>query len=251
TMNDELRSLSARLQHIREQERIHIAREMHDELGQMLTGFKMDVSWLHRRIADSTEEGVNERLESLKKLVDEAVHFVRRLAAELRPSVLDDLGLVAALEWHSLEFQKRFNINVSFKADQENLQVPSEVGIGLFRIYQESLTNVARHASAQNVTATLESAPGQVCLSIMDDGKGFDMNSTGNRKTLGLLGMRERAHMIGGQLDIISSPGKGTAVIITVPLKQDETGNSTQNETGKSVQNEPRAKNQNNSEPGK
>jgi signal transduction histidine kinase len=219
-MSSQLRDLSAHLQNIREQERIHIAREMHDELGQLLTGFKMDTAWLSKKLSANEDPAVKEKLESLLQIVDEAVSFVRRIAAELRPSVLDDLGLVAALEWQSKEFQKRFNIEVEFNSKVEDLQTSGIIATGLFRMYQESLTNVARHSGANKVISNLQKTPKQICLSITDDGKGFSMNGSGERKTLGLLGMKERAVMIGGKLEIISEPGKGTTVLITVPERE-------------------------------
>lgn len=218
--NEQLRNLSAHLQNIREEERIHIAREMHDELGQLLTGFKMDVSWLHKKLGDSEDPGVKEKLQEMMGIVNEAAIFVRKLASELRPSILDDLGLVAALDWHSHEFRRRANIEVEFRSEVNELKTSELIATGLFRMYQESLTNVARHAEAKKVVSLLEVKNGEAVLSITDDGKGFDLNGTGERKTLGLLGMKERATMIGGKLEIRSAPGKGTTILISVPLHQ-------------------------------
>jgi signal transduction histidine kinase len=218
-MNEQLRELSAHLQHIREEERMHIAREMHDELGQFLTGLKMDIAWLNKKLSNEPANGANrEKLGEMTKLVDEAVVFVRRLAAELRPSILDDLGLVAALEWHSREFSRRFNIEVNFNTKNPDLKTTDAIATGLFRMYQESLTNVARHAEAKLVTTTLDVINNEIHLCITDDGKGFDTN--GKRKTLGLLGMKERAMMIGGTLDIVSQPGQGTTIYIAVPIEK-------------------------------
>ncbi len=221
-MNEQLRSLTAHLQNIREDERIHIAREMHDELGQLLTSFKMDVSWINKNLPDSTKPAVSEKLAIMTSLIDESVSFVRKLAAELRPSILDDFGLIPALHWHSKEFEKRFSITVELETEEEKLELPAQVATGLFRIYQESLTNVARHAGAKKVNACLSVTGGILTLSIKDDGKGFDHLATGNSKTLGLLGMGERAAMIGGKLDILSSKGKGTTITITRPLQLKE-----------------------------
>lgn len=219
--NEQLRNLSAHLQNIREEERIHIAREMHDELGQFLTGLKMDISWMNKKLGSGFEKGAaKEKLDEMSKMVDEAVVFVRRLAAELRPSILDDLGLIPALEWHSQEFTRRFNIDVQFNAEVESLNSSPLVATGLFRMYQESLTNVARHAEATTVIAKLQVIDDQVQLSVTDNGKGFEQ-APGKRKTLGLLGMKERALMLGGRLEIFSKPGKGTTVLITVPFEQD------------------------------
>jgi signal transduction histidine kinase len=214
-MNEQLRDLSAYLQNVREDERIHIAREMHDELGQVLTGFKMDVSWLRKKLANSNDPVMIEKIDSMLAVVDDSIKFVRKLASELRPSILDDLGLVPALEWHSQEFEKRYNIKTEFNSAIPDLNIPSVVATGLFRMYQESLTNVARHSNATRVVVKLTINNDELSLSISDDGKGFDI-SQANKKTLGLLGMKERAAMIGGKLEIISEPGKGTTIIITV-----------------------------------
>jgi signal transduction histidine kinase len=214
-MNEQLRDLSAYLQNVREDERIHIAREMHDELGQVLTGFKMDVSWLRKKLADSKDPLVMEKLDYMLKVIDESVKFVRKLASELRPSILDDLGLIPALEWHSQEFEKRYNIKTAFHSDTQDLHVSSLVATGLFRMYQESLTNVARHSNATHLDVMLRVVNDELSLSITDNGKGFD-TSNANKKTLGLLGMKERAAMIGGHLDIRSEAGKGTTIHITV-----------------------------------
>lgn len=215
-MNEQLRDLTAHLQNIREEERIHIAREMHDELGQLLTGFKMDVVSVKRKLPDNLDPAVYKKLDSMEGNTNEAIKFVRRLAAELRPSLLDDLGLIAALEWHSQEFENRFNIRVIFQSQMADLSIPPVIATGIFRIFQESLTNIARHAKAHQVKATLNAVDGILKMEIADDGKGFDTSA--QRKTLGLLGMKERAIMIGGNLNIRSMPERGTTVIITVPV---------------------------------
>ncbi|PZR27692.1 MAG: hypothetical protein DI535_09750 [Citrobacter freundii] len=217
-MNKQLRDLSAHLQNIREEERMHIAREMHDELGQLLTGFKMDVISVKRKLGTETDANVLKKLDAMESASDEAIKFVRKLSAELRPSLLDDLGLIAALEWHSQEFENRYNIRVIFHSEMADISIPPTIGTGIFRIFQESLTNIARHAKAHQVRASLRVTDGLLKLAIIDDGKGFD--TTEQRKTLGLLGMKERAIMIGGTLQLASFPGKGTTVTITVPVQQ-------------------------------
>lgn len=217
-MNEQLRDLSAHLQNIREEERMHIAREMHDELGQLLTAFKMDVISVKRKLGTETDANVLKKLDAMESASDEAIKFVRKLSAELRPSLLDDLGLIAALEWHSQEFENRYNIRVIFHSEMADISIPSTIGTGIFRIFQESLTNIARHAKAHQVRASLRVTDGLLKLSIIDDGKGFD--TTAQRKTLGLLGMKERAIMIGGTLHLASFPGKGTTVTVTVPVQQ-------------------------------
>ncbi|MEP7372230.1 MAG: response regulator [Chitinophagaceae bacterium] len=216
-LNDELHHVSAHLERIKEEEQARIAREVHDQLGQQLTGLKMDVSWLEKKgeqIA-GTDEWKN-KLKEMKEMLNEAVRTVRKIAYDLRPSLLDDFGLVAAMEWHGDDFSNRSGIAVQFLHPEINLETEPAIAIGLFRVYQEILTNVARHAEAKNIKATLEVSDNEIVLVIADDGKGFDSNK--EKKSLGLLGMKERAYIIGGSLDIHSKPGKGTSVTVRVPL---------------------------------
>jgi len=219
-MSEELRELSAHLQDIREEERKHIAREIHDELGQLLTAFKMDISILKKRLGNENLPLVAEQVTDMTNGVDEAIKFVRRLASELRPAILDDLGLVAALEWYTEEFNHRYSIEVDFRVDRQEYMLPAPVVNNLFRIYQESLTNVARHAKATKVVAELRLIEGFICLSLKDNGVGFSGGKNG-KKTLGLTGMKERALMIGGRLDIESLPGEGVGVNVSIPLPGD------------------------------
>ncbi|TAL48642.1 MAG: PAS domain S-box protein [Chitinophagaceae bacterium] len=213
--SEQLRRLSAHLQEIREEERITIAREIHDELGQQLTVLKMDISWLNKKIV-SQDEKILEKMRGLLGMVDETVKTVRRISSELRPGVLDDLGLEAALEGHSEEFEKRSGIVVKFLSEITNLKLKKNIEIGLFRIFQESLTNVARHAQASKVEVSLIIEKGNLLMQIKDNGKGFDPSSIGIKKTLGILGMRERTTIMGGEYIIHSSPGKGTVTEVKV-----------------------------------
>jgi len=216
-LNQELRSVSAHLERIREEERARIAREIHDQVGQQLTGLKMDVFWVKGMVNKEAEpETILKKLNEMLDSLDETVKTVRKVASDLRPSILDDFGLIDALDWHSKEFAARSGINVHFKTLAKEVTSDAAITIGLFRMYQEALVNVARHAEAKNVITALETSDTYISLSITDDGKGFD--SSIQRKTLGLLGMKERAQMIGGTLTIHSKPGKGTGVFITVPL---------------------------------
>ena len=218
--SEQLRELSAHLQRVRENERLNIAREIHDELGQQLTVLKMDVSWLNKK-TDNTDQTYKQKIGNILHLLDGTVQTVRRLASELRPSMLDDLGLVAALEWQSGEFQKRTGIMVDFRGPglEDGLDLPSETGIGFFRIYQESLTNVARHSGADRVKVNLEIKNNKLILNITDNGKGFDVESIKTKRTLGLLGMNERTAMMNGNYELISKPGKGTTVRVSVTLE--------------------------------
>jgi PAS domain S-box-containing protein len=214
---EQLHLLASHLQDVREEERTNMAREIHDELGQLLTGLKMDVSWLYKR-ADPHDEAVREKFKGLLSLLDTTVGTVRRLASELRPAILDDLGLSEALQWHSVEFGERFGLpsTVDIRGYRPNL--PPGVATGLFRIYQEALTNVARHAKATRVSAELDMGADRVDLIISDDGKGFEVDKIGAKKTLGLLGMKERALMMGGKCECSSVPGSGTTINVSVPL---------------------------------
>ncbi|MBL0273544.1 MAG: PAS domain S-box protein [Chitinophagaceae bacterium] len=212
-----IRKLTEHLQNIREEERAHIAREIHDELGQQLTVMKMDISWINNKLGIK-DESVKTRISELLLMLDDTVKTVRRISSELRPSLLDDLGLTAAMEWQLSEFEKRFDIKTHFKFEDAELKLPETIKMGLFRIFQESLTNVARHSGTQKVTVSLKQENNLIVLSIADEGVGFDKQKTAAKKTLGILGMRERTAMIGGTYEIFSKPGKGTRVIVKIPL---------------------------------
>jgi signal transduction histidine kinase len=218
--SEELRLLASHLQEVREEERAAIAREIHDELGQQLTGIKMDISWISKRWNRQQDDPIAQKLGSTLGLLDNTIRTVRRIATELRPSILDDLGLIAAIEWQSQEFKRRSGINTNFRTSITDFQFEPSTAIGLFRICQESLTNVARHANAKNVWISLDWAEDRLTLMIRDDGKGMDKTTTAGKKTLGLLGMQERALMMGGSLVINSINGKGLTLEVTVPLKE-------------------------------
>jgi PAS domain S-box-containing protein len=215
--HEELRQLATHLQDIREDERTHIAREIHDELGQQLTGLKMDISWLSKKINGQSPE-INQKLSESLQLIDETVKTVRRIATQLRPSILDDLGLVSAMEWQSEEFEKRFKISTIFRSNVNTIDIEPEIATGIFRVFQESLTNVLRHSRATEVRASLQYEDDELTLDITDNGVGFNSDEIENKKTLGLLGMKERTLMMGGTYNISSKPGEGTAVVISVPI---------------------------------
>lgn len=223
--HESLRQLATHLEGIREAERTHMAREIHDELGQQLTGLKMDISWLSKKL--QVEDAiVNSKMSSVMKLIDKTVITVRRLATELRPSILDDLGLISALEWQTDEFEKRSEIRSSFSTNDATLIVSDNVvATNIFRIYQESLTNVLRHSEATEVHSSLTATADSLELEISDNGKGFDPNSIGNKKTLGLLGMKERVHLMGGSYNIYSKPSQGTIIKVLVPLVKEPISN--------------------------
>lgn len=214
-----IRKLTSHLQNIREQERGHIAREIHDELGQQLTVLKMDISWLNKKLGKS-DDIIRDKMKDLLAMLDETVRSVRRISSELRPSLLDDLGLVAAMEWQLQEFEKRSGIHTRFEGGGEELSLPESIKTALFRIFQESLTNVARHSQANTVSVHFSQQNGNLVLSIEDDGKGFDRQQVAEKRTLGILGMKERTSMMDGTYDIVSKPGNGTIVTVKIPLNQ-------------------------------
>ncbi len=214
---EDIRQLASNLQGIREEERTNIAREIHDELGQQLTGLKMDLHWLTRKIKSKDEEVISKMNESME-LINATITSVRKIATDLRPSILDDLGLLAALEWQGEEFEKRSGTKVKFINAAGDLKVKPEVTTALFRIYQELLTNIARHANASLVTANLFIENNTLYFSIQDNGIGFNTETIGGKKTLGLLGIKERTLLIGGIYEIKTQPGNGSETVISIPL---------------------------------
>ncbi|QNA45284.1 PAS domain-containing sensor histidine kinase [Lacibacter sediminis] len=214
----QIRRLTAYLQKVREDERAHIAREIHDELGQQLTVMKMDVSWMKKKIKNGDVNAVPAKMDELQEILDGTVSTVRRIATDLRPSLLDDIGLIAAIEWEVDMFTKRTGIKVNLSKPESAVTMPDESVTGLFRILQESLTNIIRHASASQVDIHLENQNNDFILYIEDNGKGFDMNTVAGKKTLGLLGMKERSAMMRGIFTINSEPLKGTKLEVRVPL---------------------------------
>ncbi|MBL0103019.1 MAG: PAS domain S-box protein [Bacteroidetes bacterium] len=215
---DQLRQLSGYLEKVREEERTTIAREIHDELGQQLTGLKIDLSWFAKRI-DQTDRQKTQKVAEMMSLIDETVKTVRKIASELRPGILDDLGLIAALDWQSKEFEKRTGVICRFNHDFSDKSFDKNTATGIFRIYQEALTNVARHAGATEVESFLTLID-QDCIefTIIDNGKGMG-NDLSPKKTLGLIGMKERALMMRGSLHIDSHEGKGTKINLKVPIE--------------------------------
>lgn len=220
----ELRALSAQLQSVREEERLRIAREIHDELGQVLTGLKMDVVSLARRMADTSAQAdwrqLQERAQSIAVLINNAILTVRKISTELRPGLLDAVGLTAAIEWQAQEFEKRTGIKCELRLPQSNVALDQNRSVAVFRIFQEILTNVTRHAQATKVNVILEVQGTQLFLEAYDNGRGIRASEFSNPKSLGLLGMRERALLLGGEFNIRGVRGKGTAVTVRIPLEE-------------------------------
>lgn len=218
--HESLRQLATHLESVREAERTHMAREIHDELGQQLTGLKMDISWIAKKL-HVEDRMVAQKMVDVKALIDKTVVTVRRLATELRPSILDDLGLVSAMEWQSEEFQKRSEITSHFTTNDPAVVVNNETATNIFRIFQESLTNVFRHSNATEVVSKLSTQNDELELEIKDNGQGFNLATIESKKTLGILGMKERVHIMGGSYNIFSKPGHGTIIKILVPLHKE------------------------------
>ncbi len=217
--NEQLRALSARLQSVRETECERIAREIHDELGQALTALNLDLIWIQQNLAKSPRlrPQFKRRIQAATSLLENTVRSVQRISAELRPAMLDDLGLAATLEWHAEEFAARTGIRCQWQPKPVTVRVNRDHATALFRIFQEILTNVARHARASAVNLKLIQTDGELILEVADDGKGFDERKLLRHKSLGLLGMRERAAFIGGLVKVQSAPGHGTKVTVTSP----------------------------------
>ena len=214
---EQLRALAARLQSVREEERTSIAREIHDELGQSCTALKMDLALIGRK-ASKQQTQLRAKVDAAIQLVDEMIGTLRRIASELRPRTLDDLGLSAALEWQAQEFQSRTGIRCQVALLQEPLALDSERSTAIFRIFQESLTNVVRHAQATRVEARLEREADQLIFQVRDNGKGFNPAEVKSRRSLGFVGMQERAFLLNGELNIDSIPGTGTTLTLRIPL---------------------------------
>jgi PAS domain S-box-containing protein len=216
---DELRRLTRHMQDVREQERTLIARELHDELGQALTVLNMDLHWLHER-PQLEFDAARTRIGSMRDLVDTAIRAVRRICTDLRPSVLDDLGLVAAIEWQTREFQGRTGIRCTTSLTGGALDLPKGMATAVFRILQESLTNIARHSRATQAKVTLRLRSRMLLLKVADNGVGITREQASARRSLGLLGMRERAIQWQGRVEVSGAPRGGTIVLLQVPLEQ-------------------------------
>lgn len=214
----DIRLLASNLQNIREEERANIAREIHDELGQQLTGLKMDIYWLSRKITNPDKDIANKIKESIE-LINATVSTVRKIATDLRPSILDDLGLIAALEWQGEEFEKRSGTHVEFSNEAGEFELNPDSVTAIFRIYQELLTNVARHANATLVKVMIKKENNRLFFSLSDNGIGFNPDLISKKKTLGLLGIKERTLLLGGTYEFKSRPGEGSETFISIPLE--------------------------------
>lgn len=214
---EELRELGAAAHAAREQEKSRIARELHDELAQSLTALQMDVAWLKQRVPDG-QAATATRLARMEALLEQTVAATRRIAADMRPLMLDDLGLVPAVEWLAESFSERNGIPCELTVNRTELDLPSAHATAIFRIIQESLANVAKHARASRVKVAIEHSGSELTLRIRDNGSGFSPQDPRKPNSYGLLGLRERASLLGGEASITSVPGQGTQVEIRLPV---------------------------------
>jgi PAS domain S-box-containing protein len=216
---EELAAYAAQASVIREQEKTRVARELHDELAQSLTALKMDTIWL-RDHRDAAAAEVQAKLDGMLAMLDASVAATRRIAADLRPLVLDDLGLVAAIEWLTQNFTQRWNVACTLDID-EDMELHEPYATAVFRIVQESLVNVAKHARAAQVQVSVVRTGSEVTLSVSDDGAGFDTTAPRKDGSLGLAGLRERAQLLKGTVSITSTTGQGTRVQAHIPVRED------------------------------
>lgn len=216
----QLRELSNYLQSVREAERARISRELHDELGQTLTALKMELGWLKDRLPPEPAM-LRTRLDRLVQIVDHSVTDLQRIASDLRPMILDELGLVSAIQWLTQTFSERSSLSIDLSFEQADVVYSKDVSTAAFRIVQEALTNIVRHSGAASAGILARHSGNELQLEISDDGRGMDV-ARSRGEHLGLVGMSERAHMLGGSMEIDSAPGRGTRISVRLPLSVNE-----------------------------
>jgi two-component system sensor histidine kinase UhpB len=219
--HEQLRALAARLQAVREEESIRISRHIHDEMGQMLTGLKMDLRWIERRLESLSAYPqlfpILDKIVSVNELADAIIKTVQHIAAELRPGILDRVGLLTTLRYESNQFQQRTGIVCRLHAPEEESRLPPATATAFFRIFQEALTNIARHSGASTVEAAFRLENGQFLMEVQDNGKGIAEDALSNSNSLGLLSMHERARALAGEVAIRRGADGGTIVTARIP----------------------------------
>jgi PAS domain S-box-containing protein len=215
--NDQLRALAARLDTIREEERRAIAREIHDQIGQALTALKLDLGALRSQLPAGAGAALDERAQSMETLIDQTIDTTRRVSASLRPAILEDLGLAAAIRSQAREFEQRTGVTCDLDLPSDGQGVAPPIALAMFRILQEALTNVTRHAGARQVHIGLTLAPDTAVLTVADDGRGVTAEELGRASSLGIVGIRERALAVGGEVTITGAPARGTTLSVRVP----------------------------------
>jgi PAS domain S-box-containing protein len=219
--HEQLRRLSARSRARREEDRTRLARELHDQLGQALAGIKIDLHWIGQHAGPDREPGsVGAKADATMRLVDDTIWRVRRLSSQLRPPVLDKLGLVAAIEWEAKEFERRAGIRTRVQSNAEHVALDLGRATAVFRMLQEALTNVATHARATRITVGVREANGALAVSVSDNGRGIARERIGSLDSLGLLGMRERTALLGGSIEVRGNRPRGTVVLMSIPLAE-------------------------------
>jgi signal transduction histidine kinase len=215
---EQLRRLGEHVQRVKEEERRRLAREIHDDLGQAFTALKIDLAWLGRRLRDSDAQAIQEKMEGMVKVMDDGIDTVHRICAELRPRILDDLGLAEAIDWQAEEFQKRTGIECDITTADAGTSLSSEQSIALYRVFQESLTNIAQHADASRIEVNLEITAERLELTITDNGSGISPDALDRPDAFGILGIRERIHSLKGQVEISGEANVGTRLRVGIPL---------------------------------
>jgi PAS domain S-box-containing protein len=216
-----LRELASYLESAREKERTRIAREIHDELGQALTGLKMGLRWCIQRLPENDKLLV-EKAKTLSELIDTNVHLVQRISSDLRPGLLDDLGLSAAIEWQTDQFQNRTGLECDIISEPDDIVLDQTRSTAIFRIFQETLTNIARHANATKVEIMLKEEPTEIELEVCDNGRGITEREMSDPKSFGLMGIKERVHSLGGVVEISGVENQGTTVRVRIPTEGKE-----------------------------
>lgn len=220
---EQLREFSSHIQDAKEQERLRIAREVHDEIGGLLTAIKMDLAWIKDRLPKS-KQILTDKTTTIENMVDKAMTAARNLAHSLRPGYLDSFGIVAAVEMEADEFSQRTSITVvlDHNEDEMEMELHPDVSIALFRIFQESLTNIMKHSQASEVRVVIRNSQERIDLTIRDNGRGFSQEARAKPRSFGLRGIQERVVHFGGEVNISSAPGQGVTVAVSIPHTQDD-----------------------------
>ncbi len=219
----QIRALASHLETVREEEKINIAREIHDELGQALTALKFDVSWLNKKLSGfekQVPDTVIEKFRSMSSLIDSTMKTIRKIASDLRPGILDDIGLTASIEWQISEFEKRTGIKCNSKIEVNKLEFSKTKKTAFYRIFQEIMTNIVRHSKATKVSVWLKETPKNITLKVNDNGIGISVSKIKAAKSFGITGMKERALLLGGSLKISGSKKEGTTITVKIPKNE-------------------------------
>jgi len=217
--HEKMKALTAKLEDVREEERTHISRELHDELGQVLTGLKIDLTWLAKRLPEEPRP-LLEKANAMRGQIDSIIEYIRRIATQLRPKLLDDFGFVEAIEWLISDFRERTAIRCRFRSNMQHMSIDPKASTIIFRLIQETLTNIMRHSGASSVSIDMKKTAARLVIQVKDNGVGINENDMKATRSLGILGMRERVSILNGTLKIEGAPGKGTRIKISIPVSE-------------------------------